>query len=206
MHLPAFLNRLGLLQRLTLGMAVLVVIAGISLLALKPSASDSHHRGLGSLGGDFTLSGIDGPASLHDYHDRVVVMMFGFTSCPDICPTGLANVSAALGYLDDDQLRRVQPLFISVDPQRDTVERLDKYVRYFHPQMRGVTGAKADIDAVVSAYGAVYQIIPLTDSELQYSVDHSSRLYLIDPQGQLATLLYHNTPPEQVADAIKALL
>ncbi|OMH25610.1 SCO family protein [Motiliproteus sp. MSK22-1] len=196
-------SKLGNLERIILTVAVLVIAAAIAVLTLKPQQAESAYPGLG---GDFTLTGVNGPVSLKDYRDEIVVMMFGFTYCPDVCPTGLANVAAALNYLEDDQLKQVQPMFISVDPERDTPKRLDEYVKYFHPQILGISGEKSAIDQVVSQYGAFYQKVPLPDSELKYSVDHSARVYIINKQGGLANLMYHNSSPNELAEAVKALM
>ena len=197
------ISKLGSLERIILVVAVLVIAAAIAVLTLRPQQAESAYPGLG---GDFTLTGVNGPVALQDHRNEIVVMMFGFTYCPDVCPTGLANVAAALNHLEDDQLKQVQPMFISVDPDRDTPKRLDEYTRYFHPQIMGITGEKSKIDQVVGQYGAFYQKVPLPDSALKYSVDHSARVYVINKQGELANLMYHNSSPTELADAIKALL
>jgi copper(I)-binding protein len=93
-------------------------------------------------GGDFTLSAADGRFSLADHRGQVVVLAFGYTSCPDICPTSLATLGAALKATPPEVAEQVVPVFVSVDPDRDTVERLAGYVRYFHPRLRGITGTR----------------------------------------------------------------
>ncbi len=199
------LNKAGPLEKFTLFIAVLVVLTSIVVFATRApeTAENGNYPGLG---GDFSLTGINGPVSLQDHRDNVVVMMFGFTYCPDICPTGLGSMSAALNMLEEKELEQVRPMFVSVDPDRDTPQRLDEYTRYFHPRILGITGKKETIDKVVSDYGAFYQMVPLPDSELKYSVDHSARVYVIDKQGRLSKLLYHNSPPAELADSIRALL
>ncbi|MEH6811653.1 MAG: SCO family protein [Motiliproteus sp.] len=196
-------QKLTPLKWITLAIAALAVATTLSLQNMKDSKPQSPYSGLG---GDFTLTGHQGPVSLKDYRGKVVVMMFGFTSCPDVCPTGLANVSAALGHLNEAELKTVDAFFISVDPDRDTPERLDQYTRYFNKKIQGISGSKTDIDKVVGAYGAFYQMVSLPDSELKYSVDHSARIYLIDTQGQLAQLMFHNAPPAELAAEIKKLI
>lgn len=154
----------------------------------------------------FQLQSLDGDVSLDSFQGKVVVMMFGFTHCPDICPTALANVAAALNYLDDSQLAETQPIFISVDPDRDNLEHLAKYTAYFHPKIIGITGTKEQVDAAVKNYGGFYRVVELDDSALGYTVDHSSKVYVIDQQGELAELKYHNTSPKELAESIQALL
>ncbi len=196
-------KQLSTLKWITIAIAVLAIATTISIHGFKDAGKQNPYA---KLGGDFTLTGVQGPVALKDYREKVVVMMFGFTYCPDICPTGLANVSAALGQLNDSELKDVDAMFISVDPERDTPERLDQYTRYFNPKIQGITGSKADIDKVVSDYGAFYQMVPLPESELKYSVDHSSRIYLINKQGKLAQLMYHNSSPQELAVEIKKLV
>lgn len=154
----------------------------------------------------FTLNGVDGEHKLQDFEGKVVIMMFGFTHCPDVCPTGLATFAATLNQLDEEQLKQTQAIFISVDPDRDNVELLNKYTAYFHPNIMGLTGSKQQIDTAVKNYGGFYRMVELKDSALEYTVDHSSKLYIIDQQGDLAITKYHNTSPKEVANAIKSLL
>ena len=204
------LAKLNPIERLALILCGLLIVlsAGLYLYGqANPPANQNGKSSIGNqLGGDFTLNGLNGPASLSDFKGQGVVLMFGYTSCPDVCPTGLANVGAALGRLEENQQRQIQPIFISVDPERDTPKRLDDYSRYFHPSILGLSGAKTEIDKVVKAYGAFYRMVEMPDSAMQYSVDHSARIYLIDKQGQLAKLVNHNTPVGELSAEIKALL
>lgn len=181
---------------------VLTLIAVLGTLLTRTPTDDPVTQ----LGGDFTLNSIDGPVSLQDFEGKAVVMMFGFTHCPDICPTGLATLAATLNLLPADQQAQTQGLFISVDPKRDTVERLDQYSRYFHPNILGITGNSDDVDTVVKQYGAFYRMVDMPDSALEYTVDHSSRVYIIDPEGKLADTQYHNSPPQALADSVASLL
>ena len=198
------LTKLNTLERLALALflALLALSGGLYLYQQNLQPDNTSLQ----LGGDFTLNSVDGPISLSDFDGRGVVMMFGYASCPDVCPTGLATVGAALSRLTPAQQTQLQPLFISVDPDRDTPDRLDQYSRYFYSNMLGLTGNQADIDRVVAAYGAFYQKVPMPDSAMGYSVDHSSRIYLIDRNGQLTGLLYHNSPVAELATALENLL
>ncbi len=92
-------------------------------------------------GGDFTLHSKDGPVSLHDFKGKVVLLFFGYASCPDICPTSLAFSTKALNTLNEDELAQVQPLFVSIDPQRDSVDKMAEFVSFFHPGFIGLTGS-----------------------------------------------------------------
>ncbi|MES9878957.1 MAG: SCO family protein [Candidatus Sedimenticola sp. PURPLELP] len=156
-------------------------------------------------GGDFVFQSHAGPVALQDMRGKVVVLYFGYTWCPDICPTSLGFLAAALNELSPQQQAQFQGVFVSVDPERDTLEKLKTYAGYFHHKIVGVTGTPEQIDLAVKSYGAAYRMQKL-DSEAQYLVDHSADLYLIDKQGRLAKTLRHGTRPEEILDAILQLL
>lgn len=156
-------------------------------------------------GGDFTLSSHRGEVSLKSLSGKVVVLYFGYTWCPDICPTSLGFLSAALNELSADELSRLQVLFVSVDPERDTLDRLKEYGEYFHPSILGVTGPPVEVEKVARLYGAAYSRAE-QDSAAGYVVDHSADLYLIDRKGDLATRLPHGTPPRETLAVLKKLL
>jgi len=175
----------------------------VSPLIAEPEQPLMHKLGMG---GDFTLQSVSGPTSLSEFKGKVSVLYIGYTHCPDVCPTSLAVMSQALEELSPEELEQVQPLFVSVDPERDTPERLAEYGNFFHPKIIGMTGKKAEVDRMVDRYGAFYQKVEMKDSAMGYSVDHSSRIYLINKKGQLSQTLTHATMPEEVAAEIRALL
>mgnify|MGYP000232866526 CR=1 FL=1 len=158
------------------------------------------------LGGDFTLKSHQGDVSLQDFKGKAVLLFFGYTSCPDVCPTGLAKMSAAINLLTPEAAANVQPIFVSVDPERDDPQKLAEYSAYFHPSLLGLTGKKEDIDRVVKAYGAFYQKVELSNSALGYSMDHTTRIYLINKVGKLSELLFHDTAPPKIAEKLRAIL
>jgi protein SCO1/2 len=153
-------------------------------------------------GGDFTLSAADGRFSLADHRGQVVVLAFGYTSCPDICPTSLATLGAALKATPPEVAEQVVPVFVSVDPDRDTVERLAGYVRYFHPRLRGITGTAAEVAAVAERYEVHYARVYEADG--RYSVDHSAEFHVLDRAGRPSARLAHDVAPEVLASAIRA--
>ena len=154
-------------------------------------------------GGKFTLQSLSGPVSLKDYRGKVTLLYFGYTMCPDVCPTNLSMMSNALMQLDEKELSQVQPIFISVDPQRDTMERLAEYTHYFHPSILGVSSTPEIIKEVADRYGVAYQVVVQDDSATNYVVDHSSETYVVDPQGKLVERLSHAAPPAEILAAIK---
>lgn len=183
----------------------LFLLAGISA-ALFMLPEKQKPSGLHQLGGNFTLQSASGPVSLDDFRGKVVAMYIGYASCPDVCPTSLAIMSQALKNLSEAEAAEVQPIFISVDPQRDTPEKLAQYSAFFFPTMIGLTGERNNLDQVVKQYGAYYKLVDMGDSAMGYAVDHSSRTYLIDQRGQFSQALLHGTPPNDVEAAIRQLI
>jgi protein SCO1/2 len=133
-----------------------------------------------------------------------MVLFFGFTSCPDICPTELSNLAAATRQLGDDA-KGVQVIFVSLDPERDTAERLSQYVTAFHPSFKGLRSDKATIDPIVKEYGAFYERRELPDSALRYTIDHSTFTYVIDKAGRWREVLAYGTAVEDIVADLRAL-
>jgi protein SCO1/2 len=158
------------------------------------------------VGGDFTLiNTVDGaPFSLADARGKVVLMLFGYTSCPDICPTTLFTVQSVLRRLGD-QAREIQPLFVSVDPARDTPKMLRDYVEYFDPSILALTGSQAQLSTVTQQYRTFYRYRGDTSSK-SYEVDHGTNFYVIDQQGRLKQIIPFGTPLENIVASVKALL
>jgi len=156
-------------------------------------------------GGDFTLQSAGGPVSLHDYRGKVMLLYFGYTYCPDICPTSLAATAEGLKKLHMDELARVGMFFISVDPQRDTPERLKDYVAFFHPIIVGLTGTAEQLAEIARRYGVIYAI-QTAQTEGGYVVDHSSDTYVVGRDGRLLGKIPHATPPDEVAETVRKYL
>lgn len=156
-------------------------------------------------GGDFTLHSVKGPVSTKDLRGKVIMLYFGYTKCPDVCPTSLAFMTQALNELSSEELKNVIGIFVSVDPKRDTLKTLDEYVGYFHENYIGLTGSAAEVAEVAKLYGAQYYEEELKDSAFGYSVNHSSATYLIDRQGKLRFVFPHETPPAILLEGIRHL-
>lgn len=156
-------------------------------------------------GGDFTLTAADGPVSLASLRGQVVLIYFGYASCPDVCPTSLALTATALHALTPAERARVRALFISVDPLRDTPAKLKQYAGYFHPNMIGVTGPASVLGEVAMRYGAAFGYTPVS-SAAGYVVDHTSVTSLVAPDGRLVEQLPHGTPPPEILAAIRRWL
>ncbi len=156
-------------------------------------------------GGDFTVEILNKDLSLHDLKGKVVLLYFGYTQCPDICPTSLSLMTQALNSMSEEELAKVNGLFISVDPNRDNTVRLEEYTHYFHPNIIGATAEKDKIDKITKLYGASYRIVD-SDSAMGYIVDHSSYTYVIDKQGKLRHTLAHGTVSEDILNVVRELL
>ena len=157
-------------------------------------------------GGDFTLQSINGPVSTRDLRGKVLMLYFGYTKCPDVCPTSLAYMTQTLHELSPEELQQVVSLFISVDPKRDNVQALADYVGYFHENFIGLTGSADEIAAVARLYGAQYHEVELPGSAFGYSVNHSSATYLIDKKGELRLVFPHQTAPSIMLEGLRYLL
>jgi len=156
-------------------------------------------------GGDFTLQSAQGPVALHDYQGKLVLVYFGYTYCPDVCPTALAATAEGLKRLTPEELSRVAVLFVSVDPERDTPARLKEYAEFFHPVMVGVTGTPENLAEIASRYGVIYMRQPANTAG-GYVVDHSSDTYVVGKDGKLAGKIAHATAPEKIAEIIRQYL
>lgn len=158
-----------------------------------------------SIGGPFSLTDHTGRA-VHDtdFRGRLMLVFFGYGYCPDICPTELHNIAVALDALGKDA-DAVQPLFITVDPERDTVEYLADYIPNFHPRLLGLTGNKAQTDAAAKAY-RVYRARADGQSGEDYLVDHSAFIYLMSRDGAYLTMFSAGTDPQAMARTIASYI
>ena len=157
-------------------------------------------------GGDFTLYGIDGAVNLSDFRDKVVAIYFGYTQCPDVCPTNLALLGDGLKKLTKKELDNIQGIFISVDPGRDTPELLADYTKHFHPKIIGISGTPEMVDPIVAAYGAYYEKISYSNSAMMYGVSHTSETYIVGKNGKLSAILRHAAPANDIIKAIRSAL
>ena len=153
---------------------------------------------------DFTLLGADGqPVNLSDFQDKNVLLYFGYTFCPDVCPTTMADLAKAQREIDDSG-EDFQVIMVTVDPERDTTEKMGAYVEHFHPTFVGLTGTKEAIDKAGEDYGLYYEIHAGTAAS-GYLVDHTARVYVIDRDGMYTLSWAYGTPWEDIAADMKIL-
>ena len=154
------------------------------------------------IGGPFSLVDHTGAKVTEaDFLGKYMLVVFGYTYCPDICPASLSRVSAALKKLDK-KADRIQPVFVTIDPARDTPKLLSGYVSHFHPALKGLTGTENQIAQIAKAY-RVFRKKVVDASSNDYLMDHSTFIYLMNPKGKLALMLRHETDPIIMAKAIE---
>lgn len=195
-------------ERILLAIAtfLLVVVVGLGFFWNPELPERILPKAPIAAGGDFTLLSASGPVSLKDYQGKVVLVYFGYTYCPDICPTSLASTAAGLNLLKPEELAKVAMLFISVDPERDTPARLKEYAEFFHPAIVGVTGTPENLAEIAKRYGVFYAKQKVATAGDGYVVDHSADTYVVGRDGKLVSKIAHAAPPVDVAAEIRKYL
>lgn len=190
-------------------LCALTSVAAIVLVMLSMACHREPAPGMGEaerpdFGGDFTLTNQDNqPFHLKDIRGRPVVLFFGYTSCPDMCPMTMSRITGALGRVGSPA-SDVVTLFVSVDPKRDTPAVLKEYVASFRTPIIALTGTDEEIQRMAAAYHASYQIVPTATSN--YLVNHTTAIFLIDRRGRLRQYFGFDEKPEVLAAALKTLL
>ncbi len=161
--------------------------------------------GTADIGGPFELVNQDGKTVTDaDFKGKLQLIYFGYTYCPDACPTALGVMAAALGKLDVAG-ERVTPILVSIDPARDTPAALKDYVGNFHPRLVGLTGTEAQVAKAAKEYRAFYQKQPGATGT-DYLMDHSTLIYLMDAEGKFLTYFGAKATPDEIAEAIRRYL
>lgn len=193
------------LPALILGLIGLALVAVFAFQRLRPPVFHGQIMQAGDPVADFTLTAHTGErVRLSDWRGRWVALYFGYTFCPDVCPTTLAQLAQARRQLGAEA-EKVQVIMVTVDPERDTPERLAAYVRAFDPTFVGLTGAPAEIAAAASPLG-VYFARQEVGGASGYLVDHTASVLLLDPQGRLRLIWPFNTSPEFMAEDLAYFL
>lgn len=206
----------------------MLAVAGLAVINLMPMPSSEVavsqpkqdifvEPGSVPIGGPFTLVNHRGQeVTAQEYRGRYLLVFFGFTNCPDVCPTTLGDIARTLDLLGEDA-RAVQPLFVSLDPARDVPEALAEYVKAFHPRIVGLTGTKEQVDAAAKAYKVFYEKVGRgeyqgkkgagagNDAKLgdDYLISHQGNTYLMSPEGEYLTHFSYGTKPEEMAETIR---
>ena len=198
-RLPAAMRRAA---ALVFAVCALALLAGCGPDGPKFKASDITGS---SFGRDFALTDHTGkPRTLADFRGKAVVMFFGYTQCPDVCPTTLGTLAETMKALGPDA-ERVQVLFVTVDPERDTQALLSQYVPAFDPRFVGLYGDAAATERVAKEFKVIYQKQP-GPSPGSYTVDHSAGVFVFDPQGRLRLYMSHGQAPDVYVHDVRELL
>ena len=197
-------------KTLSVGIGIFLVIAAAAVITFLFGRNDTY-RGTSydepyPVASDFTLTRANGETfRLSDQRGKVVLLFFGYTGCPDVCPTTMADVKRTLDYLSPDHLQQVQVVFVSVDPKRDTPERVQEYVDHFNPSFVGLSGSEGELAKVWADYG-IYRLEVPGVSASGYSVDHTARLTVIDKNGNMRLSYGFGTPVDDLVHDLQLLL
>lgn len=196
-------------MRVTNPLKLLSVLAVATVItACSDSDIQWHGKDISGLMPDlaFELTNSHGETvTADDYQEEVRLLFFGFTSCPDVCPATLAKLNKAIKSLPEPLQAEVTPLFVSVDPDRDTPEKIETYVDFFGEQTVGLTGNEAALRRLAKRYRTTFGYDE-PDERGNYAVSHSSAVYVFDQQGQARLLFQSGLPAEQIADDLQRLL
>jgi len=185
--------------------ALALTLGGIAAMTLLKDAEVARSTGTALVGGPFTLTSQTGKrVSDADFRGQYMLVVFGYTYCPDVCPAELQVMSAALDEMGQ-KAERVQPVFITIDPERDTVAALKDYMTHFHPRFVALTGTPEEIAAVAKAY-RVYYARAKGGGETDYLMDHTSIIYLMGPDGAFVKHFPYGTDAKALAEGIAAAI
>jgi protein SCO1/2 len=180
--------------------------AAILLVTTPHGGQPVQSSGTALVGGPFSLVGADGKAVTDaDFRGSYMLVFFGFTHCPDICPAELQVIAQALDKLGDKG-KKVVPVFITLDPERDTPQAMADYVKSFGPNFVGLTGSPEAIAAAAKAYRVAFAKVENKESAGDYSVDHSALVYLMDPEGKYVTHFSYGTGADELAEKLNKIL
>lgn len=179
-----------------------IIVAIIAIYFLEPIINEAKENNKF----DFTLETIDGPLKKDDLKGKALGIYFGYMYCPDVCPTSLSSLSAALKTFSPEQQAMFTGLFISVDPERDTLKNLKEYSQYFHPTFIGATSTKENLDEITSNYKSFYEMVTLKGSQMGYSVSHTSYIYIFDKEGNFVAMIDHFTNPKEIKETLEKVL
>lgn len=194
------------IQTVILAILAVAIAGGVAWWQIRRMPESAPTAGANlALGGPFSLTEHSGRAVTDaDYRGRFLLIYFGYTFCPDVCPTELQVMAQVMDRLGSEG-ERIQPAFVSVDPERDTVPHMAAYVAQFHPRLIGLTGTPEQVAAVARAYRVFYRKSAGSDPAY-YTMDHSSFFYLVNPDGSFATVFRGGTSPDDMAQAIRSRL
>nr|WP_298376622.1 SCO family protein [uncultured Halomonas sp.] len=195
------MSRMSRGQRLGMALSAVALIIALTLIWLQRLNEDGYET---PSGGPITLASTQGEFSLSDLEDdQVAVLAFGYTHCPDVCPLSLSVMRQTLARLDESERKRVVPVMISVDPERDDIERLKEYMGFFGSDFIGATGSQAQLEDITERYGVFWRKVDAEDSAMGYTVDHSASLFIIDNEGDILKQVVYSPVPQALTSALE---
>ena len=181
---------------------VSIAVAFMLITIIKPYVDDyNDHQQY-----DFRVNTLDGEVTKDTFKGKALAIYFGYTYCPDVCPTSLSSLAQALHDMPKDISNEVAGLFISVDPSRDTLKNLKAYSKYFHPNFIGGTSTEDNIAKIAAQYGVHYKKVELENSAMDYSVAHSSSIYIFDKDGRFREKIDHFSNPTKIKESLINIL
>lgn len=182
--------------------ALLILVSGIGLYHYVFSTSSDEPVGgpveMPSTQGEFSLTQLD--------EDQIAILSFGYTYCPDICPMTQSVKRQALAQLPEHQRERVVPVMITVDPERDTIERMQEYMHFFGEAFIGAVGSQEQLEDVASRYGVIWRKVEAPDSAMAYTIDHSASLFLVNREGDILQRVLYSPTPHGLISALEGEL
>ncbi|CAD5249072.1 MULTISPECIES: SCO family protein [Halomonadaceae] len=182
--------------------AALLVVSGIGLYQYAFAPKEGEPVGgpveLPSTQGDFSLTQLD--------EDQVAILSFGYTYCPDICPMTQSVKRQALAQLSEEQRERVVPVMVTVDPERDTIARMQEYMGFFGEEFIGAVGSQEQLEDVASRYGVIWRKVEAPDSAMDYTIDHSASLFLVNREGDILQRVLYSPTPHGLVSALESEL
>lgn len=182
---------------------VIVIIVAVALILILNPFIDKYKE---SKKYAFKVDTIDGRVTKESFKGKALAIYFGYTYCPDVCPTSLSSLAMALNSFDKEKTKNFVGLFISVDPNRDTLKNLKEYAQYFHQNFIGATSDKKSIDEITKRYETYYKKVSLEDSAMGYSVSHTSYIYLFDKDGNFVSKIDHFSDPDKIKESLQKVL
>lgn len=190
---------------LWLGLAllgVLVVAATLGLYQLGVGQESDEPQG-----GPIAMPSTQGGFSLTQLgDDEIAIISFGYTYCPDVCPMNQAVKRQALAQLSDAQRERVMPVMITVDPERDTLDRMSEYMQFFGSEFIGLVGSQEQLTDVAERYGVIWRRVEAPESAMAYTIDHSASLFLVNREGEILQRVLYSPTPHGLVSALESEL
>ncbi len=185
---------------------VLSIVMVMGYIVTRDRPLGEGHRLASDYGGEFTLKSDTGNVSLSDFKGKIVVIYFGFMNCQEACPVSMTTMRRAFNRLSSEELKSVQGIFISIDPKRDNPEDLAAFAKDYHQNVIGLVDNKEHIEQLAEQYGALADMDVLEGNSVTYTVEHSSRFYMINKSGKLQTTMSYSTTPAELAAKIRQML